>query len=53
MYVSRCDLKLTRLRHVTSLTIHKLTLRHFPIRYEFYAAAEIQIIIKTGSGSFS
>ena len=40
------------------ITIHQLTLamslyRHFSIRYEFYAAAQTQMIIKTESMSFS
>ena len=41
-----------------NVTTHRLTLvmrlyRHFSIRYELYAAAQIQTIIETESASFS
>ena len=50
MYVPQCYQKLKRLRYVSSPLAD---LHHFSIRHEFYAAAQIQTIIKTESVSFS
>jgi len=52
-YVSRCPQKLRILRYVTSPLANLHWYRHFSIRYEFYAAEQIQTIIKTESSSFS
>ena len=53
IYVSRCHQKLTRLRYVTSPLTNLHWYRHFSIQYEFYAAEQIQTIIKTESSTFS
>ena len=53
MYVSGCHQKLTRLRYVTLSLANLHWYRHFLIRYEFYAAVQIQTIIQTESASFS
>jgi len=45
-YVSRCHQKLRRLRYVTSPLTNVHRYRHFSIRYEFYAAEQIQTTIK-------
>jgi len=55
MYVSRCHQKLTRLRYVTLPLTNLHWYRHFSIRYDYelYDAAQMQMIIKTASVSFS
>ena len=53
MYASRCHQKLRRLCYVTSPLTNLQRYHHFSILYEFYAAEQIQTIIKTESSTFS